>query len=87
MSFASKVAIVTGASSGIGRATAVAFAASGANGLGDEFARIRQRRRSPLAAVHDVAQCVAAMADTPETLSNSWRKIMFLSMGNTCNNF
>jgi len=59
------------------RGLLLAFAASGAQGLGDEFARIRQKRRSPLAAVHDVAQCVAAMADTPETLSNS---LAFLQM-------
>ena len=59
------------------RGLLLAFAASGAQGLGDEFARIRQKRRSALAAVHDVAQCVAAMADTPETLSNS---LAFLQM-------
>jgi AcrR family transcriptional regulator len=59
------------------RGLLLAFAASGAQGLGDEFARIRQKRRSPLAAVADVAQCVAAMADTPETLSNS---LAFLQM-------
>jgi AcrR family transcriptional regulator len=59
------------------RGLLLAFAASGAHGLGDEFARIRQKRRSPLAAVYDVAQCVAAMADTPETLSNS---LAFLQM-------
>ena len=59
------------------RGLLLAFAASGAQGLGDEFARIRQKRRSPLAALHDVAQCMAAMAETPETLSNS---LAFLQM-------
>lgn len=59
------------------RGLLLAFAASGAQGLGDEFARIRLKRRSPLAAVYDVAQCVAAMAGTPETLSNS---LAFLQM-------
>jgi len=59
------------------RGLLLAFAASGAQGLGDEFARFRQKRRSPLAAVYDVAQCVAAMAGTPETLSNS---LAFLQM-------
>jgi len=59
------------------RGLLLAFAASGPQTLGDEFARIRQKRRSPLAAVYDVAQCMAAMADTPETLSNS---LAFLQM-------
>ena len=59
------------------RGLLLAFASSGSQGLGDEFARIRLKHRSPLAAVYDVAQCVAAMADTPETLSNS---LAFLQM-------
>lgn len=59
------------------RGLLLAFASSGSQGLGDEFARIRRAHRSPLAAVYDVAQCVAAMAVTPETLSNS---LAFLQM-------
>jgi len=45
--------------------------------LGDEFTRIRAKHRSPLAAVFGLADCVAAMAHTPETLSNS---LAFLQM-------
>lgn len=59
------------------RGLLLAFASSGSQGLGDEFARIRRAHRSPLAAVYGVAQCVAAMAVTPETLSNS---LAFLQM-------
>jgi AcrR family transcriptional regulator len=59
------------------RGLLLAFAASGPQLLGDEFARIRLKHRSPLASVYEVAQCVAAMADTPETLSNS---LAFLQM-------
>ena len=53
------------------RGLLLAFAAAGATGLGPEFDRIRRRHRSPLAAVYGVAECMAAMADTPETLANS----------------
>jgi AcrR family transcriptional regulator len=59
------------------RGLLLAFAASGPQLVGDEFARIRLKHRSPLASVYEVAQCVAAMADTPETLSNS---LAFLQM-------
>jgi len=59
------------------RGLLLAFAASGPQLLGDEFARIRLKHRSPLASVYAVAQCMAAMADTPETLSNS---LAFLQM-------
>jgi AcrR family transcriptional regulator len=59
------------------RGLLLAFAASGPQLLGDEFARIRLKHRSPLASVYEVAQCMAAMADTPETLSNS---LAFLQM-------
>jgi len=59
------------------RGLLLAFAASGPQSLGDEFARIRLKHRSPLASVYEVAQCMAAMADTPETLSNS---LAFLQM-------
>src|SRR6476620_232675 len=53
------------------RGLLLAFAAAGSTGLDAELDRIRQRHRSPLAAVYDVAAGVAAMAVTPETLSNS----------------
>jgi hypothetical protein len=45
--------------------------------LGDEFTRIRAKHRSPIAAVFGLADCVAAMAHTPETLSN---RLAFLQM-------
>jgi AcrR family transcriptional regulator len=59
------------------RGLLLAFSASGAGSLGQEFARIRARSRSPLAAVYAVADCVAAMAISPETLSNN---LAFLQM-------
>src|SRR5438034_8153749 len=59
------------------RGLLLAFAASGAEGLGSEFHRIRAAHRSPLAAIHGVAECIAGMAATPEMLSNS---LAFLQM-------
>ena len=59
------------------RGLLLAFASAGAGGLGQEFDRIRRRSRSPLAAVYGVADCMAAMAGTPEMLSNS---LAFLQM-------
>jgi AcrR family transcriptional regulator len=59
------------------RGLLLAFAAGGSVGLEAEFERIRATHRSPLAAVYGVAECVAAMAATPETLSNS---LAFLQM-------
>jgi AcrR family transcriptional regulator len=59
------------------RGLLLAFAASGTEGLGSEFQRIRAAHRSPLAAIHGVAECVAGMAATPEMLSNS---LAFLQM-------
>jgi AcrR family transcriptional regulator len=59
------------------RGLLLAFAAGGSAGLKGEFERIRVTHRSPLAAVYGVAECMAAMADTPETLSNS---LAFLQM-------
>jgi AcrR family transcriptional regulator len=53
------------------RGLLLAFAATGPAGLAHEFEAIRRRHRSPLAAVYAVADCMAAMAPTPETLSNS----------------
>jgi len=53
------------------RGLLLAFAASGSSGLGDEFARIRKSSKSALAAVYATADCMAAMAQTPEMLANS----------------
>lgn len=53
------------------RGLLLALTAGGAAGLADEFARMRATSRSPLAAVYGVADCMAAMADTPEMLSNN----------------
>jgi AcrR family transcriptional regulator len=59
------------------RGLLLAFASAGSEDLGGHFARIRAKHRSPLAAVHDVGRCMAAMAETPEMLSNS---LAFLQM-------
>jgi AcrR family transcriptional regulator len=53
------------------RGLLLAFAAGGPAGLEAELKRIRATHRSPLAAVYAIAACMAAMADTPRTLSNS----------------
>ena len=53
------------------RGLLLAFAASGSSGLPQEFARIRQNSRSALAAVYATADCMAAMAQTPQMLANS----------------
>jgi len=53
------------------RGLLLAFAASGATGLGAQFDDLRRRHRSPLAVVYAVGECIAAMAATPEMLSNS----------------
>jgi AcrR family transcriptional regulator len=53
------------------RGLLLAFAAAGSSGLDHEFARIRQTSRSPLAAIYATAECMAAMAQTPEMLSNN----------------
>src|SRR5215467_8521031 len=53
------------------RGLLLALAASGARDLPDEFARIRAAHRSPLAAVGGVADCMAAMAESPQALANS----------------
>jgi meso-butanediol dehydrogenase / (S,S)-butanediol dehydrogenase / diacetyl reductase len=69
MSFASKVAIVTGASSGIGRAAAIAFSASGASvvAVGREksaleatLAELGQGQNPSLAVVADLTNADAA---------------------------
>src|SRR5215218_3063984 len=59
------------------RGLLLAFAASGSGGVAEEFARMRATHRSPLAAVYELARCMAAMAATPQTLSNS---LAFLQM-------
>src|SRR6267378_8251977 len=53
------------------RGLLLALASSGSQGLPEEFARIRAAHRSPLAALIGVGDCMAAMAESPETLSNS----------------
>jgi AcrR family transcriptional regulator len=53
------------------RGLLLAFAASGSPGLGEEFARIRRTSKSALAAIYATADCMAAMAQTPEMLANS----------------
>jgi hypothetical protein len=45
--------------------------------MGEEFDRIRKKHRSAVAAVYALADCMAGMAVTPETLSNS---LAFLQM-------
>ena len=59
------------------RGLLLAFAAAGSSDVGAEFDAIRAQHPSPLAALHALARCIAAMADTPETLSNS---LAFLQM-------
>ncbi|OLC44932.1 MAG: hypothetical protein AUH43_17455 [Acidobacteria bacterium 13_1_40CM_65_14] len=53
------------------RGLLLAFAASGSSGLAEEFARIRKSSKSAIAAVYATADCMAAMAQTPEMLANS----------------
>lgn len=53
------------------RGLLLAFAASGSSGLDEEFARIRKGSKSAIAAVYATADCMAAMAQTPEMLANS----------------
>jgi AcrR family transcriptional regulator len=59
------------------RGLLLALASSGSKGLHEEFARIRAAHRSPLAAIVGVGDCIASMAESPETLSNS---LAFLQM-------
>ena len=53
------------------RGLLLAFAAAGSSDQAPMFAQLRAAHRSPLAAVYAVADCMAAMAKTPEILSNS----------------
>src|SRR4029450_2096017 len=59
------------------RGLLLAFAAAGSTGVREELDAIRAKDPSPLAAVYEIARCMAAMADTPETLANS---LAFLQM-------
>jgi AcrR family transcriptional regulator len=59
------------------RGLLLALAASTSAGLGAEFERIRAAYQSPLAAIYGVADCMATVAGTPETLANS---LVFLHM-------
>jgi AcrR family transcriptional regulator len=59
------------------RGLLLAFAAAGSSDMSQELKAIRAQHPSPLAAVYGVARCMAAMADTPETLANS---LAFLQM-------
>jgi AcrR family transcriptional regulator len=59
------------------RGLLLAYAAAGSADVSSEFVAIRAQHDSPLAGLHAIARCVAAMADTPETLSNS---LAFLQM-------
>src|SRR5215218_8388717 len=59
------------------RGLLLAYAAAGSADVSSEFVAIRAHHDSPLAGLHAIARCVAAMADTPETLSNS---LAFLQM-------
>jgi len=59
------------------RGLLLALTAGNSSGVGAEFARIRAAHRSPIAAVYAVADCMAAMAGTPEMMSNS---LAFLQM-------
>lgn len=59
------------------RGLLLAFAASAPPSVGGEFARLRAGSKSALAAVVGVGECMAAMAHSPEALSNS---LAFLQM-------
>jgi len=59
------------------RGLLLACAAQAPASLPGEFARIRAAHRSPLAAVRGVADCMAAMIETPEAFANS---LAFLQM-------
>jgi AcrR family transcriptional regulator len=53
------------------RGLLLALAAGSADGLTAQFKSIRATSRSAMAAVYATADCMAAMAETPEMLSNS----------------
>jgi AcrR family transcriptional regulator len=53
------------------RALLLALTAGASGNVADDYARIRAAHRSPLAATFAVAECMAAMAGTPEMMANS----------------
>jgi AcrR family transcriptional regulator len=53
------------------RALLLALTAGASGNVAAEYARIRAAHRSPLAATFAVAECMAAMAGTPEMMANS----------------
>ena len=59
------------------RGLLLAVASQGADGVRDEFRRIRSESRSPLRAVEAVARCMAQMTKSPEALANN---LAFLEM-------
>jgi len=59
------------------RGLLLALASTAAGGLSEEFARIRAKSRSVLGAVIGVGDCMAAMAESPQTFANS---LAFLQM-------
>jgi len=59
------------------RGLLLALASTGAGGLPEEFARIRAAHRTALGAIIGVGDCMATMADSPQTLANS---LAFLQM-------
>ena len=59
------------------RGLLLAFAAAGSADMTAAFAAMRAKHHTALAAVYEIARCMAAMAATPETLSNS---LAFLQM-------
>src|SRR5262249_22398209 len=59
------------------RGLLLALASTGASGLPEEFARIRAASRTALGAVIGVGDCVASMAESPQSLANS---LAFLQM-------
>jgi AcrR family transcriptional regulator len=52
------------------RGLLLALAKQGTSATGEQYAAIRAAHRSPLAALLAVADCMAGMAPTPETLAN-----------------
>ncbi len=59
------------------RGLLLALASSSAGRLPEEFARIRAAHRTALGAIIGVGDCMAAMAESPQTLANS---LAFLQM-------
>src|SRR5216117_3390307 len=53
------------------RGLLLALASTAAGGLSQEFARLRAKSRSALGAVIGAGDCMAAMAESPQTFANS----------------